>query len=104
MIDPGWGSCSPSPDDDGHGGADNPGQEGVGQRPQPVQEVEAVKVERRSVSAGERAAPLPAALRYGKEQETRPIFARTLCHSHANSRTGSGVPGLPLPSPTSLRP
>lgn len=32
--------------------------------------------------AGERAAPLRAARRYGKRLETRPIFTRTVCHSH----------------------
>lgn len=35
VISPSWGT-SPSADDDGHGGANDPGQEVVGQRPQPV--------------------------------------------------------------------
>ncbi|XP_077460856.1 uncharacterized protein LOC144077187 [Stigmatopora argus] len=36
---------------------------------------------------GETVAPFPAALRYGKGLETRPIFTRTVCHSHASHRT-----------------
>ena len=85
IIDPGWGN-SASPDDDRHGGTDNPGQKVVGQRPQPVEYVKAVKSELdRRVFAGESAAPLPTALRYGKGLQTRPIFTRTLCHnSHTN--------------------
>ncbi|KAM7393629.1 hypothetical protein PAMP_020486 [Pampus punctatissimus] len=81
-VSPGWGR-SPPPDDDRHGGTNYPGQEVVGQRPQPVQYVKPVKPELDGrVFAGERAASLPAVRRYGKRLETRPIFKRTVCHSH----------------------
>lgn len=86
VVDPGRGG-SPSPDDGRHGGADDPGEEVVGQRPQPVEEVEAVEAELDgSVLARECAAPLPAALRYGKGLASRPIFTSTVCHSHAEQR------------------
>lgn len=98
VIDPGWGG-SPSPDDGRHGSADDPGEKVVGQRPQPVEEVEAVEAELDgSVLARECAAPLPAGLRYGKGLESRPIFTSTVCHSHAERRrrdtkaAGGGVP------------
>eukprot|EP00064_Thunnus_orientalis_P010100 superscaffoldBa00001338_g10126 len=81
-VSPGRGR-SPPPDDDRHGSTNYPGQEVVGQRPQPVQYVKPVKSELHGrVFAGERAAPLRAARRYGKRLETRPIFTRTVCHSH----------------------
>lgn len=87
MTNPGWGRSSPSPDNDRHRGADYPGQETVGQRPKPVEEVETVKGELdRCVFAGEPAAPLPGALCYGTGLETRPIFTRTVCHSRARRR------------------
>lgn len=91
MIHPGRGT-SPRPDEHRQGGADDPAQECVGQRPQPVKDVEAVKGELRGcVFAGEcvaplPTAPLPTALRYGKRLETRPIFTRTVCHSRTSNR------------------
>lgn len=88
VVDPGRGG-SPSPDDGRHGGADDPGEEVVGQGPQPVEEVEAVETELDgSVLARECAAPLPAALRYGKGLASRPIFTSTVCHSHAEQKIG----------------
>lgn len=86
MISPGRGA-SPPPDDDGHGGADDPAQEVVWKRPQPVEDVKAVKGEvDGGVFAGECAAPVPAALRYGQRLQTRPIFTPTVCHSRTNNR------------------
>ncbi|KAK1886181.1 Mitochondrial group I intron splicing factor CCM1 [Dissostichus eleginoides] len=86
-FNPNLGSSS-SPDDDRHSGTNNPCQKIVGQRPQSVQYVKAVKAKLDGrVFAGESAAPLPTALRYGKGLEMRPIFTRTVCHSHHASAT-----------------
>lgn len=93
VVDPGCGT-SASPDDDGHGGANNPGQKMVRKRPEPVEDVEPVEPELDGrVRAGECAAPVPTALRYGKALETRPIFTRTVCHSHAARRPPVSVVG-----------
>ncbi|KAL7404694.1 hypothetical protein ABVT39_018428 [Epinephelus coioides] len=104
MINPGWGTSS-SPDDDRHGRTNNPGQKVVGQRPQPVEYVKPVKSELDGcVFAGESAAPLPTALRYGKGLETRPIFTRTVCHSHATQRPHLSMTGIVWSSSTNQRP
>lgn len=96
IIYPGWGT-SPPPDDDRHSRANNPGQKIVGQRPQPVEQLEPVWSELNGcVFAGESAAPLPTALRYGKGLETRPIFTRTVCHSHAKHRPTLSTSGGPV--------
>lgn len=93
-VQPGGGSAAPA-DDDGHGRADDPGQKVVGQRPQPVEEVEAVKGDSNGcVFAGDSALALPAALRYGKRLEARPIFARTVCHSRTGNRPHLSRTGL----------
>lgn len=103
VLDPGRRG-SPPPDDGRHGGADDPGEEVVGQRPQPVEELEAVEAELDgSVLARERAAPLPAALRYGKGLESRPIFTRALCHSHAERGRHAGGGGVPRSSSAERR-
>lgn len=105
IVNPGWGRSSPSPDDDRHGGADNPCQETVGERPKPVQEVEPVKGELDGcVFAGEPAVPLPGALCYGTGLETRPIFTRTVCHSHAKRRPHLSMTGVPRCCPANQRP
>lgn len=100
IINPGWGS-SPSPDDDRNGRADNPGQKVVRQRPQPVEYVKTVKSEvDRCVLAGESAAPLPAALRYGTGLETRPIFTRTVCHSRRTKHRPALIDGWGCTGPS----
>lgn len=94
-----------SPDDDRHGRTNNPGQKIVGQRPQPIEYVKPVKTKLDGcVFAGESAAPLPTALRYGKGLETRPIFTRTVCHSHTKHRAHLSLTGVVWSSSTIQRP
>ncbi|KAK7929305.1 hypothetical protein WMY93_005700 [Mugilogobius chulae] len=90
--------ASPSAGDHGHGCANYPRQKLVWQRPEPVQEVKAVKAQQDGrVSAGESAPALPAALRYGKRQGARPIFTRTLGHSHTQHRPHERALGTDTP-------
>lgn len=53
--------------------------------------------------AGESAAPLPTALRYGKRVGTRPIFTRTVCHSHTQQWPHRWFTGVPRSSATHPR-